>query len=121
MDLLRQWVEEKYKLPLSHEAFSEWTMLDMLTAFWEDHYHRHPTEAKRVDGGKEVKFSTGDPLLDKWEEEISRGLEPDLTEGLSPEARAKEFAARERSLARGAAAQEANEAIGDGFADSYGA
>lgn len=27
---------------------------------------------------------TGDPLIDKWEAELSAGLTPDLTEGMSP-------------------------------------
>jgi len=94
-------------------------LFDLQVAFWEDYYIKHPTEAKRVDG-KEVKFTTGDPLLDKWEEELARGLEPDLTEGLSPEERAKELAARERLSTRGMVAQKADLEIGDGFSDSYG-
>jgi transcriptional regulator with XRE-family HTH domain len=57
---------------------------------------------------------------DKWEEELAQGLEPDLTEGLSPEARAKELALRERDKTRAVVAAKAEEIVGDGFAESYG-
>ena len=89
--------------------------------FWEDYYRKHPIDAKRVGDGKEVKFVTGDTLLDKWEDEISRGLTPDLTEGLSSEARAKELAAIKRSETLGIKAAQADELIGAGFEEKYGA
>jgi hypothetical protein len=88
--------------------------------FWEDYYHKHPIEAKKVRGGKEVQFVTGDKILDKWEEELARGLEPDLTEGLSPEARAKELAIIERDKSRGSKVAQATEILGDGFVETYG-
>ena len=28
---------------------------------------------------------TGDPIIDRWEEQIAKGLDPDLTEGMLPE------------------------------------
>jgi hypothetical protein len=88
--------------------------------FWEDYYHKHPTDAKRTADGKEVKFVTGDPLLDKWEDEIARGLEPDLTEGLSPKDRDKEMAARRKLDELELAAQNVADEIGDGFSETYG-
>jgi len=89
--------------------------------YWEDHYRKHPIDAKRTGDGKEVKFVTGDPLLDKWEEEIAKGFEPDLTEGLSPAERAKEQAARQRLISRNAVVVKADSEIGDGFVEKYGA
>jgi hypothetical protein len=88
--------------------------------FWEDHYRKNPTEARRTADGKEVQFVTGDPLLDKWEDEIARGLDPDLTEGLSPEARAKEKKAKIKIEDR-LIKQELEAALGDGFSEDYGA
>lgn len=58
-------------------------------------------------GDGEFKFEdSGDPLLDKWEEELAKGVTPDLEEGLSPEARQKLIQEREHmKQARGAARQ----------------
>lgn len=94
--------------------------MELLTLFWEDYYRKNPIEAKRVGDGKEVKFATGDPLIDKWEEELARGIEPDLTEGLSHEAREKEKSARRRLEGHADVVKQAEVTIGDGFADSYG-
>jgi hypothetical protein len=90
-----------------------------LTIFWEDYYHKHPIDAKRVGDGKEVRFATGDYLLDKWEDELARGLEPDLTEGLSPKERAKELAAIKRNENRSIESIKADEIVGDGFMEKY--
>lgn len=120
MDLLRRWWEDKYRLPWTHETCQDYTYIELLTLFWEDYYHKYPVEAKRISDGKEVKFVTGDPLIDKWEEEIAKGLDPDLTEGLSPEDRAKELAARFILESRNVEAAKANEVFGDGFVEQYG-
>ena len=32
-----------------------------------------------------IQFRTGDKLIDRWEEQIARGEDPDLTEGWSAE------------------------------------
>jgi hypothetical protein len=118
LDVLRRWVEEKYNLPLTHESFQGLTIFELLIWFWEDHYSRNPIEAKRVQGGKEVQFTTGDPLLDKWEEEIARGLVPDLMEGLTTEQRRKEEAAIEELKNKKEQLREAKQA-GEGFSDDY--
>lgn len=52
-----------------------------MVSFWEDYYRKHPIDAKKTKDG-DVRFETGDPLIDKWESELARGLTPDLTEGL---------------------------------------
>jgi hypothetical protein len=92
-----------------------------LTIFWEDYYHKHPIDAKRVGDGKEVRFVTNDELLNKWEDELARGLEPDLTEGLSPKERAKELAAIRRNSMQEQVQQEADLSVGVGFTETYGA
>jgi len=79
--MLRQWAEEKYHLPWTHESLQEQTLLDLLTAYWEDYYRENKIEASRREDG-EVAFETGDPYIDKWEKELAMGLEPDLLEGL---------------------------------------
>ena len=56
-----------------------------MTEFWEDYYTNNPKEVLRdVD-----KFETGDPIIDRWEEEISKGIIPDLTEGMSDDQKEK--------------------------------
>ena len=56
----------------------------MLVEWWEDYFDDNPNkifETLSKDG--EFTFSeTGDPLIDKWEREIAKGLIPDLNEGL---------------------------------------
>lgn len=116
--MLRQWVENKYQLPLSHEAFQDLTPFELLIWFWEDYYHREPLEAKRVGDGEQVQFFTDDPLINKWESEIARGLPPDLMEGLTPEKREKERRALERLENKKTQIKKAKEA-GDGFSDDY--
>ena len=90
----------------------------MLILFWEDHYRKHPLDAKRTATG-EVFFNTGDPLLDKWEREIAMGLEPDLLEGLPPEEREREKRALARLVAQKNQTDQANSTIGDGFTENY--
>jgi hypothetical protein len=115
--MLRRWAEEKYQLPWNHEVFQDSTVLELLTIYWEDYYLKHPVDARRTASGH-VVYQTGDPLIDKWEREQAAGLEPDLTEGLPPEERAKEKRALER-LKRRAAQREQEKTLGDGFADDY--
>lgn len=89
---------KKYKLPWTHEALDSFTYIDLLTEFYEDHYEENPKEL-RADLAAEGNFSfeeTGDPLLDKWEQEFAQGLAPDLEEGLSESARKQLEAERER-------------------------
>lgn len=38
-----------------------------------------------LNGEQEGPAKTGDPLIDRWEEQIARGEDPDLTEGMAPE------------------------------------
>ena len=54
--------------------------------YWEDYYEKNPNDALRTESG-EILFNTGDPLIDKWESELAKGLQPDLMEGLPPEER----------------------------------
>ena len=67
-------------------------------------------------------FKTGDPLIDKWEDEIARGLEPDLTEGMSPEARKRERQALERLKKRSQdiTVSKAAEEFADNYAEMAG-
>lgn len=55
-----------------------------MVEFWEDYYHDHPLESHRQEDGH-IVFETGDPLIDKWEQQIARGEKPDLTEAFSPD------------------------------------
>ena len=79
--MLRQWAEDKYRLPWNHDVFQDQTILDLLISFWEDYYQKNSIEAKRTEDG-EVVFETGDPYIDKWERELAAGITPDLLEGM---------------------------------------
>jgi hypothetical protein len=62
------------------------TPMELLVEYFEDYFEEHPRE--RLKAGKDeegnIQFKTGDPLLDRWEAQIARGLSPDLTEGMLP-------------------------------------
>jgi len=119
LDLLRVWAEDKYSLPLTHEAFRELTVFELSIWFWEDYYRRYPLEAKRVGAGDHVQFHSDDPLIDKWERELAQGIPPDLTEGMSPEQRKKERKALERLRNKHSKIKQSKELAGDGFSDDY--
>jgi hypothetical protein len=59
--------------------------LDLYIEWWEDYYENNPKELRARfadDNGEMIFTETGDELLDKWEQEIARGLTPDLEEGM---------------------------------------
>jgi len=92
-------------------------MFDLLTEVWEDFYEENPRaqlDMLRDENGEVVFSDTGDPLLDKWEQELAMGLEPDLSEGLSEEARKR--LDKEREVAK-KARKTAKEL--DGLVDEY--
>jgi hypothetical protein len=64
--------------------------------FWEDYYYENPLEAHRDESG-EVRFQTGDPQIDRWEEQVARGEEPDYDEIFSKEQLEKIEKLRNRS------------------------
>jgi len=72
-------------------------MLDLMVEYWLDRFDESPLEVHRnADGFIQLK-DTGDPLIDKWEEKIAQGDEPDLWEAFSPEAREQLNRARARA------------------------
>jgi hypothetical protein len=92
MHLLRRWWTNKYKLPWTHEAFQSSTEFDLIVEFYEDLFEKDPNELLKAGKGEdgEIMFEeTGDPLIDKWEQELAQGLMPDLTEGMSDASRKK--------------------------------
>jgi len=111
-------VEEKYKIPWTHEAIQNQTFIELLTNYWEDYYIEHPLEAKKSPSG-EVVFQTGDPLIDKWEQELAMGLNPDLTEGFSSEEKEKEELVKQ-NLTKLNDKLVSLEDIMDDFSESYG-
>lgn len=82
--MLSQWWVKKYRLPSNHNLFLDRTVEDLLTEFWMDIYIENPLEAQRQADGEIQLTDTGDPYIDKWEEEMAQGLTPDLTEMFTP-------------------------------------
>lgn len=103
---------------MTHDAFQDLTPFELLVWFWEDHFERNPIEAKKVGVDEEVQFVTDDPLINKWEDEIARGLVPDLMEGLTNEQRQRERNSLEKLKNRKTQIKKAEKA-GDGFSDDY--
>jgi hypothetical protein len=77
--LLWMWWTKKYQQSPKSAEFNAYTFWELLVEFFEDYYNERPEEAREGD----TPFVTGDALIDKWEYEISQGLEPDLSEGMS--------------------------------------
>lgn len=84
--MLRRWWTDKYKLPWTPKNIDDFTVLDLLTEYYEDLFEKDKTalfEASRGEDGEIIFESTGDELIDKWEQELAMGIEPDLTEGMA--------------------------------------
>lgn len=73
-------------MPWNHELFQTRTLLDLLVEYWLDVFDEKPLEAHRNEDGFIQLRDTGDALIDKWEEQIAAGQEPDLTQAFSAEA-----------------------------------
>jgi hypothetical protein len=88
------------------------------TEWYEDFFEKNPNEmrAMKKDADGNIVFDeTGDELFDKWEHELSLGLQPDLEEGLSVQE--KEKLKKERELSKlGKEAMEKAEL----FSENYG-
>lgn len=60
-------------------------MFELLVEYCQDLIEDNPIEAHRQsDGSIQVKDS-GDSLIDRWEQQIADGEEPDLWESFAPE------------------------------------
>lgn len=81
--MLGKWWEKKYKLPSNHNLFVSRTLFDLLVEFYEDYFDRNPMEVHRQADGQIQFKDTGDPLIDKWEQQIADGIEPNLDEAFS--------------------------------------
>lgn len=59
-------------------------MFDLVVEYFEDLYEEHPKEMLELDKDSDgnIRWVTGDPLIDKWERMIELGMDPDLKEGL---------------------------------------
>lgn len=88
-----------------------------MISFWEDYYEKNPIASRTTKDGNVVFANTGDPLIDKWEEELAKGLPPDLTEGLSPEQRRREKEALDKFQRQQNAV--GAEGLKDGFVENY--
>lgn len=87
--VLRRWWTHKYRLPWNHNLYQESTISELLIEFYEDKFSEDRLEAFKDENGEYFLGDTGDAQIDKWEEEIRLGIDPDLTEGMSAESLAK--------------------------------
>ena len=81
MSLLKIWWIKKYQQSPKSDEFNAYTLWELLVEFFEDFYLERPEEAHTGN----TPYVTGDPVIDKWEHEISQGLTPDLSEGMNPD------------------------------------
>ncbi len=97
-ETLQKWWAQKYKLPSNHDLFVDRTWYEHAVEFHLDYFEQNPLEAHRQADGHVQFTNTGDPLIDKWEEQIAQGEEPDLTEAFSSEGlqRLRNFSNRKR-------------------------
>ena len=94
---MQRWWTKKYNLPWNHNLFESRTKFDLLTEYYLDVFEQNPLEAHRQADG-EIQFkNTGDPYVDKWEEQIARGEIPTLTEAFTPEELKAYLRLREKS------------------------
>lgn len=105
---MRRWWCKKYQLPPTSPLYLAYTREQLFIEFMEDIYENPPPGGVPLDLGDHLVFKTGDPVVDKWEEQYARGEMPDLDALLTPEETAKLEA-------------EAREHDGGGFEDNYAA
>lgn len=82
-----------------------------MVEFFEDYYYNNRKQAwqdERKKTGHVRLPKTGDPFIDRWEEQLAQGVSPDLTETLLPEAREK-MQMRMRAVTEAQKAREAAE------------
>lgn len=95
---LQRWWAKKFKLPWNHELFEAQPEHELLVQFYEDYFEARPIEAHRqADGHIQFKH-TGDDLIDRWEEQLARGEDPNLQEAFNTKSlqRLSRFSNRER-------------------------
>lgn len=83
VELLRRWWCQKYNKPA--KDLGDYTLFELVVEFFEDYYSNNPEERYRLERELtgEIRLNTDDPLLSRWEEQIVRGIIPDLTEGMN--------------------------------------
>ena len=95
---LKHWWIDKYKLPATHKLFQKQSLAELQLEYFEDlEYRRMEIENELKSGQTQdsghlqkqlmeiekalgEKVTSGDPLLDKWDEQLARGEIPDLDE-----------------------------------------
>lgn len=82
---MERWWTTKYRLPSNHKLFQKTTYFELLVDYFQDYYEANPIEQYRNEQGNIQFKDTGDPLIDKWEQEIQEGNTPDLLEAFSEE------------------------------------
>lgn len=112
--MLRRWWVKKYQIPWTSSYFQESTLLELLIEFMEDYYENNKSELfhDSLDADGNVVFDTGDPLIDKWEQEIAKGLSPDLLEGMDRQS-------FERTMKKIAESKDSSVGSFEEFSDNY--
>lgn len=83
--MLSKWWRDKYQLPSNHELFRSATVFDLLTELYEDQFYNTTLEVYRNEKGEVQFVSTGDKVIDKWEEDLAAGKIPDYLSEFTPE------------------------------------
>lgn len=117
VETLSRWWEEKFKLPSNHDLFQECSIYELTTKFWEDHYLNDPLSVYRNEKGEVQFVKTGDPLIDKWEQELADGKTPNYLEAFTQDEIKRLNDLRTRAVDRfNKPAQRSNHTIGEATA-----
>ena len=79
-------------MPPTSDEFLNYTMEDLYIEYFEDYVDKIEKDPKGFEErkiGGVTYFRTGDPLIDKWEKQLEKGVTPDFEEGLTNEQREK--------------------------------
>ena len=97
---IRIWWTKKYQKSPNSDEFRRYTLFELMTEFYEDVYTHRPDDMPDLDLPEVV---AGDDMVNKWEREISEGVEPDILEDLPPEVanKLKRWSARVHELKQG--------------------
>lgn len=82
---LRRWWTEKYRLPITSDAWLDSSFSDLIVEFFEDAFDKDDVSRHtHVDEHGRAYLQIGDPYYDKWERDLAEGRPVNLWESFTP-------------------------------------
>lgn len=83
-DWLQVWWCKKFNRPMKDPLLQSYTLEEIQVEYFMEWIESDPMQAF-ANNAEGVQFRTGDGVVDKWEEQIAAGENPDFDDGVDPE------------------------------------